>query len=103
MQEFIETGVLSDRELELRLAAKVPADPAKGAVLTYRFDPRLGERVIGGIRFRAGFNPVLVEMVTLPEDLDMYPDAEREKCRHRLDLCRTGISIKAVRPPSTPR
>lgn len=29
---------------------------------------------------------VLVEIVDLPEDIDMYQEGERQKCRYRLDL-----------------
>lgn len=32
---------------------------------------------------------VLVEIVTLPADLDMYRKGDREKCRYRLDLAET--------------
>lgn len=146
MFRFMETGVLSDGELELRLALNAPGD--KDTVPAYHFDLRLGQRRIGGIRFRVASTPdiklyagnlgynvdpefrgrrfaeracrlliplarahrfdhlwitcdpdnhasritcerlgaVLVETIVLPEDLDMYQDGEREKCRYRLDL-----------------
>jgi len=29
---------------------------------------------------------VLVEIVDLPEDIDMYQEGERQKCRYRLEL-----------------
>jgi tagatose 1,6-diphosphate aldolase len=148
---FLNPGPLSDGELELHINTLVPADESQNIVPTYRFDMRLGDRVIGGIRFRAatsleielyagnlGYNvdppyrgrrfaeracrlvlplarahgfgtlwitcdpgnlasrktcerlgAVLVEIIALPEHIDMFRDGEREKCRYRLALATT--------------
>jgi len=53
---FLKVDHLSNGELKLWLNATIPADDAKGTVPTYRFDMRVGEQVVGGIRFRAGWN-----------------------------------------------
>ncbi|MBY0506651.1 MAG: GNAT family N-acetyltransferase [Bryobacteraceae bacterium] len=148
MPPFLAPGSLSDGELALRLTATVPGNDTACTVPTYRFDLRLGEQTVGGLRFRAGSNDdivlyagnlgynvdpefrghrfaeracrlllpfavrhgfqhlwitcdpentasrltcerlgaELVEIITLPEWLDMYQDGERAKCRYRLDL-----------------
>ena len=148
--DWIDPGVLVDQDLELILAERSPADPAKGYVPVYKFEMRGKDRPekIGSIDLRVGdtyrlrmygghigygvdsehrghryaaracrllfpfarrhgmrtlwitCNPdniasrrtcelaeaVFVEIVDLPEDIDMYQEGERQKCRYRIDL-----------------
>jgi predicted acetyltransferase len=152
MQRFRwkDAGELVDRDLQLVLVERIPADSDKGYVPAYKFEMRRdgGTETVGDIYLRAGdtfelrmygghlaygvrpgfrghhyaaracrlllplarshgmkelwitCNPdnlasrrtcelagaVLVETVDLPEDIDMYQEGERQKCRYRLDL-----------------
>ena len=51
---FEEPGVLVDGALEVALAARIPADPAKGWVPTYDFDLQVGGEPVGRISLRVG-------------------------------------------------
>lgn len=145
---FQDPGVLSDGGLTLRLAKKVPGDPARDTVPAYHFEMHADGQSAGAVRFRAqtnsdielyaghfGYNvhpafrgrhyaeracrlllpfaaahgittlwitcnpenaasrrtcerlgAQLVEIVTIPEESDMYGKGDRFKCRYRLDL-----------------
>lgn len=148
--EWFDPGILIDRDLELVLVEKIPADPSSEWAPAYRFEMRRNGKSarIGSIDLRIGntthmvmygghigynvdklfrgnhyaaracllvlplarrhgmktlwitCNPdnwasrrtcellgaVLVEIVDLPENSDMYLIGERQKCRYRLDI-----------------
>lgn len=50
---FLQIGPLSDRELMLRPVRTVDRDIEKQTVATYHFEMRIGDVVVGAIRFRA--------------------------------------------------
>jgi tagatose 1,6-diphosphate aldolase len=54
--EFLDTGCLMDRDLELVLVGKDPGDPARGWIPAYRFTMRLvgSDEEIGRIELRVG-------------------------------------------------
>jgi tagatose 1,6-diphosphate aldolase len=147
--EFLELGELRDKELQLTLAAREPANTARGYVPAYHFAMTLAESggVVGEIRLRLGephflkypgqlgyavdepyrgrrfaarscrllfplarahgfgelwitcdpsnlasrrtcelIGGELMEIVTLPQDTDMYAKGSRLKCRYRIAL-----------------
>lgn len=60
---FLEPGELVDGDLELRVAARVPADPRKGFVPAYEFTMTFRDSgsPVGGIRLRLGDSEFLVK------------------------------------------
>src|SRR5262245_41043122 len=60
--EFLDSGVLIDRELSLVLVDKVPADPVKQWVPWYAFEMRVESEPVtraGHVNFRPGNTPAL--------------------------------------------
>ena len=60
---FYDPGKLCDKELELVLTRKVPADPVKGYVPEYKFEMCLTDsrKTIGKINLRTYLTPILAK------------------------------------------
>src|SRR4051812_7406739 len=52
--KFLDPGELREREIEVILTKRNPADPVKKWVPSYDFDIRVGVEVVGIINFRTG-------------------------------------------------